>query len=63
MKDGKHRFLAMVYVILKGRKLDKTDKVKEGAIQLVNFFLYFLEVVSYCWGDGCVLHSNLPFSL
>jgi hypothetical protein len=49
--------------IAREKIVDKTDKVKEGAIQLVNLFLYFLEIVNYCWEDGCVLCSNLPFSL
>jgi hypothetical protein len=46
----------MVNVTVTGRKtLDKTDIVKEGAIELVNFFLYFSEVINYCHKDRCVV--------
>jgi hypothetical protein len=39
----------MVNVTVTGRKtLDKIDILKEGAIELVNFFLYFSEVINYC---------------
>ncbi len=46
----------MVNATVTGRNtLDNIDIVKEGAIDLVNFFLYFSEVINYCHKDGCVV--------